>query len=106
MLRDGVDVRRDSSERGTTDTAIDTVTAFHLATAGGADVLGAPLGRFAVGNQFDAIVVDTAGAVGSALRRWPEVDTEDRLFEKIVRLARPIDITSVWVAGSRVGLPG
>jgi hypothetical protein len=41
MLRDGVDVRRDSSERGTTDTAIDTVTAFHLATAGGADVLGA-----------------------------------------------------------------
>ncbi|MFZ4812491.1 MAG: amidohydrolase family protein, partial [Ilumatobacteraceae bacterium] len=106
MLRDGVDVRRDSSERGTTDTAIDTVTAFHLATAGGADVLGAPLGRFAVGSQFDAIVVDTAGAVGSALRRWPEVDTEDRLFEKIVRLARPVDITSVWVAGSRVGLPG
>jgi len=76
---------------------IDVVTAFHLGTVGGADVLGAPVGLMEVGRQFDAIVVETDGPV---LRGW--IDDEARLFEKIVRLARPSDIAAVWVAGTQV----
>jgi guanine deaminase len=75
---------------------IDAVTAFHLGTVGGADVLGAPVGLLAVGRQFDAIVVDVDGPV---LRSWDGIDDEARVFEKIVRLARPTDISQVWVAG-------
>ena len=71
------------------------------ATAGGADVLGIPVGRIRPGCQFDAIVVDTASTT-SGLRGWVGVDNDERLFEKIVRLAGPGDITSVWVGGSQV----
>ncbi len=78
---------------------IDAVTAFHLGTVGGAGVLGLPVGVLAPGFQFDAIVVDTAG---SALRAWDGIDDHARVFEKIVRLARPVDVVDVWVAGTRV----
>ena len=101
MLEDGVDPGRAAVERGVLDSRIDTVTAFHVATAGGAELLGVPAGVFEVGRKFDAFVVDV-DTPGSALRRWDEVDTEERLFEKIVRLAGPGDITNVWVDGRRV----
>jgi guanine deaminase len=116
MLHDGVDARFESRERGAADARvdprIDIVTAFHLGTAGGADVLGIPVGRFAVGQEFDAMVVDTgAGSTHvsswSGLRAWPMNDLRDdhdRLFEKIVRLAGPSDITRVWVAGRQVSV--
>jgi guanine deaminase len=102
MLEDGVDARRTTAERGVPDARLDLVTAFHLATAGGADVLGLPVGRLQVGCQFDALVVDTAGTSGGRVRRWAEVDDEARLFEKIVRLAGPSEIARVWVAGREV----
>ena len=98
MLEDGVDPRRPANERGTPGARIDAVTAFHLATAGGGDVLGIPVGRFQVGQQFDAFVVETAGSP-TGMRRWDGIDTEDRLFEKIVHLAGPADIRTVWVSG-------
>lgn len=101
MLEDGVDARLAAAERGTPGARIDTVTAFHLATAGGADVLGIPVGRLQVGQQFDAFVVDTS-ASPSGLRRWDGIDNEERLFEKIVRLAGPADIRTVWVSGRTV----
>ena len=102
MLEDGVDARVPPSSRGVPGARLDLVTAFHLATAGGADVLGLPVGRFQVGCQFDAFVVDTSGAAGSRVRQWGEVDDEARLFEKIVRLAGPSEIARVWVAGREV----
>lgn len=101
MLEDGVDPRRSAGERGVPDSRIDTVTAFHVATAGGAELLGIPVGSFEVGRKFDAFIVD-ADTPGSALRRWDEVDSEERLFEKIVRVAGSNDITHVWVDGRRV----
>ncbi len=100
MLEDGVDRDRPPKGRGVPDSRIDVVAAFHLATAGGANVLALPIGRFAPGNQFDAFVVDV-DAAASGLRRW-DVDTEDRLFEKVVRLAGPDAITQVWVDGREV----
>lgn len=101
MLEDGVDPRRSAEERGVPESRIDTVTAFHVATAGGAELLGIPVGSFEVGRKFDAFSVDLE-TPDSALRRWDEVDSEERLFEKIVRVAGSNDITSVWVDGRRV----
>ena len=101
MLEDGVDPRRVAGDRGVPESRIDTVAAFHVATAGGAELLGISAGVFEVGRKFDAFVVDV-DTPGSALRRWDEVDTEDRLFEKIVRVASANEITHVWVDGRRV----
>lgn len=102
MLEDGVDPELAATDRGVSDSRINTVTAFHLATVGGANLLGIPCGLLEPGRQFDAFVVDV-GRQQSSLRIWDEVDDDARIFEKIVRLASPSDITSVWVAGHPVG---
>jgi len=102
VRRDGVDGRRPSGTRGTGDRPLDVVSAFWLATAGGADAVGLPVGLLAPGRRFDAIVVDTAAADGN-VRRWPGIDDEPALvFEKLVRLAGPADEATVWVDGRRV----
>lgn len=102
LLTDGVDPNLSAGQRGVPDSAIDTVEAFWLATAGGAEVLGAPVGLLAPGRRFDAFVVDTTSRRGS-LRVFDGLDTPERAFEKVVRLAGPPDITSVWVDGRLVG---
>ena len=101
VAADGVDVRQPATLRGVPGSAIDTVTAFWLATLSGATVLGAPVGLLEVGRRFDAFLVDTTGGDtgASALHVWPEVDDHARTFEKIVRLAGPSDIRCVWVDG-------
>jgi guanine deaminase len=101
LLADGVDRTKPPSERGVPGSAIDTTFAFWLATLGGANVLGAPVGLLEPGRRFDAVLVDTASRRG-AMRVWPEIDTPERTFEKLVRLASPADIVGVWVEGRRV----
>ncbi|MGF1668307.1 MAG: amidohydrolase family protein [Acidimicrobiia bacterium] len=101
MLDSGVDPARPADERGSAGSRIDTLTAFHLATVGGARLTGQPIGLLEEGRQFDAFVVDTAAA-DSALHFWPDLDDHVRMFEKVVRLASASDITGVWVAGRRV----
>jgi guanine deaminase len=98
----GVDARIPAGRRGDPGAAIDIVTAFWMATAGGAELLGLPVGVLAVGRAFDAIAVDTA-TPGSPLRWWPELDVEPvRRFEKLVRLVGPEHLRHVWVAGRLV----
>ncbi len=101
MLEDGVAAEYVASDRGVPGSRIDTVAAFHLATKGGADLLGIPCRLLATEHQFDAFVVDI-GRQQSSLRIWIELDDDARVFEKIVRLASPTDITSVWVSGQQV----
>jgi guanine deaminase len=101
MLESGVVPRQPAGERGTAASRIDTVTAFHLATVGGARLTGQPTGLLEPGRPFDAFVVDT-DAVDTPLRFWPDIDDHARMFEKVVRLASASDITGVWVAGRRV----
>ena len=101
MLDDGVDARIDATRRGVRGSRVDVAAALHLATAGGANVLGADVGVIAPGGWFDAIVVQL-GRPGSPLRRWDDLDDEVRIAEKIVRLATPADIAQVWVAGHLV----
>ena len=101
MLEDGVDVALVPGDRGVANSRVDVVAAFHAATLGGANMLGVPVGLIEPGRSFDAIVVN-ADSGESGLHYWDGIDDEARLFEKIVRLAGPSDITSVWVAGRRV----
>ncbi len=100
-LEDGVDPATATGARGNADSRLTIVEAFHLATMGGADLLGEPVGLLAPGRSFDALAVQTNRA-GSPLRCWDEIDDDARRFEKIVRLGTPNDITNVWVAGRRV----
>lgn len=86
---------------------IDIVTAFWMATMGGATMLDLPVGLLTEGRRFDAVAIDLgstgagspfedSGGANPTDNRWP------RLFEQIVRRTRPTDITSVWVDGRRV----
>ncbi|HEX5826907.1 MAG TPA: amidohydrolase family protein [Candidatus Limnocylindrales bacterium] len=101
IRNDGTDERRPAADRGDAGASIDTTYAFWLATLGGAEVLGAPVGLLAPGRRFDAVLVDTASRRGS-LRTWPGLDSRERVFEKVVRLASPPDIVRVWVDGREV----
>ena len=100
-LEDGVDASLRAEERGVADSRVDIVAAFHVATKGGADLLGINAGVITPGHVLDAFVVDCEART-SGLDFWEGIDNDERLFEKIVRLAGPADITTVWVSGRRV----
>jgi len=100
-LTDGVDGTKTVSERGVPGSAIDTTYAFWLATRGGASVLGIPVGLIAPGYRFDVVLVDTLSR-RSSMRVFPDLDSPQRTFEKVVRSASPADIVGVWVDGRRV----
>jgi guanine deaminase len=102
MLEDGVDPALPPERRGRKASRIDWRTAFFLATAGGGDVLDLPVGRFAPGQSFDAIVVDTQ-ADGGTIRIFDEIDTPEDILAKILHSASPRNITGVCLAGRSIG---
>ena len=101
LRRDGVHARQPAAARGEVGAAIDTTTAFWLATAGGADAIGLPVGLLELGRRFDAVAIDLDHEHG-VIRRLPDLDDDARLFEKVVRLAQTSDIRQVWVDGETV----
>ena len=101
VLDAGVDAQLPRYARGVRGTAITIVEAFHMATAGGAALLGVPCGLIEVGRQFDAVAVDLE-TPRSPLRVWGPVDDHESVFEKVVRLTGLAEISDVWVAGRRV----
>lgn len=96
-LENGVDQDTDAAERGVVDSRIDSITAFYLATLGGADVLGAPVGLLEVGRRFDAVAVSLDNISFDA-----EGDSAIQSFEKLIRLGGRADISTVWVDGQKV----
>jgi guanine deaminase len=100
-LEDGVDPGLPPERRGSADSRLSIVEAFYLATLGGADLLGSQVGLLEVGRNFDALAVGI-NQPGSPLQAWAEVDDDARIFEKIVRLATPAEISDVWCRGRRV----
>lgn len=100
MLEDGVDPDRPASERGRPGSRIDWRTAFHLATAGGAQALDVPVGLFAPGRRFDALVIDPERPEGTIRLLDDDVDGE-ALLARIVHTASIPNIAAVYVDGLR-----
>jgi len=65
-------------------------------------VLDIPVGRFAPGNKFDAIVVDTQADAGT-VRIVEEIDTLEDVLSKILHTACRRNIATVFVAGRAIG---
>lgn len=101
LLESGVDPSVDAAVRGRPGSRIDTTTAFWLATVGGAEVLGLPVGLLAPGRRFDAVELDVSSP-SSSVTAWPELDDDARRFERLVRLSSRADVASVWVDGRKV----
>ena len=97
MLEEGVDASLPAGSRGVESSRVDFRTAFWLASMGGAQALGLPVGCFAPGRQFDAMLVrlpeDHLLDIGSK---------SDDLLQKIIMLATPEHIQQTWVAGKSV----
>jgi guanine deaminase len=100
LLEDGVDAAIPPDRRGRPGSRIDFGTALYLATAGGADVLDLPVGRFAPGCHFDALLIDPA-APGGTIRIYDDLDTIEDIVQKIVFTASRPNIAGVWVGGRR-----
>lgn len=85
---------------------IDAITAFWMATLGGADLLGLDVGLLAPGRWFDAIAVSwdklSANSDVGPSDGDDALTADYRRFEKLVHNACRDDIASVWVAGRRV----
>jgi guanine deaminase len=101
MLEEGVDPALPPERRGRRESRVDWKTAFHLATAGGADVLDIPVGTFRPGMKFDAIAIDTALPDGTMRRLDGDEDREVTL-QRILYTASKRNIADVWVGGRRV----
>jgi guanine deaminase len=100
LLEDGVDPGLPPERRGRAHSAIDLVTAFHLATAGGADVLDLPVGRLQPGYRFDLVQIDTTARTGGI--RLFDTTGPEAIFEKIVHGTTRANIAAVWVDGHQV----
>lgn len=101
MLEDGVDPNKPPGQRGRPQSRINWQDAFHLATAGGADVLDLPSGRFTVGQNFDAIVIDTASPEGTV--RLIEADlAPEEILARIIYTASKPNIARTIVAGETI----
>lgn len=100
MLETGTDPDLPANERSVHgDFRIDFRTAFHLATAGGGAALGLPVGQFAPGYHFDAVLIDPQASLGS-IRLWPELHQGDEILQKIIYTASRPNIARVWVGGT------
>jgi guanine deaminase len=75
--------------------------AFWIATAGGGITLDLPIGVFAPGYLFDAIVIDATVADGNIIL-WDDIDSPEDVFQKIVYNAARNNIRKVWVHGRKV----
>ncbi|KKB78227.1 chlorohydrolase [Devosia soli] len=100
MLEEGVDPALPKDRRGRPNSAVDLVTAFHLATAGGADVLDLPVGRLEKGCRFDVVLIDASARAGGI--RLFETVAPEAIFEKIIHGATRANISSVFVDGYEV----
>ncbi|MFU0504436.1 guanine deaminase [Pseudaminobacter sp. NGMCC 1.201702] len=97
----GVDPSLAAADRGVANSAISVAEAFWLATAGGGEALGSPVGKFVPGYKFDALLIDL-DVPASNVRRWPALDSLEDVFQKIVLNATRSNIVRTWVNGELV----
>ena len=101
VLEEGTDSEKNNKIRGVEGSRIDFREAFHLATAGGADALDLPVGRFETGYMFDAILLSTTSGK-SPISIFGDLDTLEDQLQKIIYTATRANIVSTWVSGKRV----
>jgi guanine deaminase len=99
-LENGVNPALARQERRSPGARITAEEAFWLATAGGGIALDLPVGQFASGYQFDAMVLDHALS-GSNLAVSPGDDAGE-ILQKIVYNGCRRNVTEVWVGGRLV----
>jgi len=111
MLTDGVDP---AGAEGRSPARIDASTAMWMATLGGADLLGLPVGLIEVGRRFDAIEVrydpasgvrDTDGGTmndGHAANDNHAANDDHAARLRLERLMRSAEVCRVWVDGIAV----
>ncbi|KAK3386878.1 hypothetical protein B0H63DRAFT_141783 [Podospora didyma] len=75
--------------------------AFYLSTLGGAEVccLEAKIGNFAVGKEFDALIIGTEGADQGIMTMVEEQDSLKTVFEKFIMTGDDRNIVNVYVQG-------
>lgn len=97
FARDFLDARGGSS-------AVTMEEAFHMATIGGARVVGFgdEVGDFQVGKQFDGLLVDVTAASGGITAPLEEVDTLRTMLEKFIMTGDDRNIAQVYVRGRLV----
>jgi guanine deaminase len=106
LLETGVDPKLGPADRaGQTDGRIDFRDAFYLATTGGGIALDLPVGHFAPGYQFDALMIDTTAERGT-IRLWDDLDHGENILQKIIYTASKPNIAKVWIGGRQVSRPG
>lgn len=102
LLESGVDPNLAPAERSRQSGVwVDFRDAFYLATTGGAIALDLPVGQFAPGYQFDAMVIDTT-APGGTIRLWDDLDQGENILQKIIYTASKANIAKVWIGGRDV----
>ncbi|MBT1164206.1 guanine deaminase [Bifidobacterium felsineum] len=101
MLETGVNRDMAAGERGMKNSALTLNNAFYLATAGGGESLGLPIGRLEAGYAWDAQVVDTTFP-SARLPIFESNEPASDIFQKILNLAVPENIRTVWVQGREV----
>ena len=101
LLETGVDAQRPADERGLGDARISLVEALWLATAGGGQSLGLPVGTFEPGQAFDLQVVDVKRR-DSDLTGFGVFDAPADRLARILYLATPDNIRKVYVQGRLV----
>lgn len=101
MLEDGVNPALPAQERGVPNSRITVDEAFYLATAGGGEGLSLPIGRIQPSYAWDIQIIDTT-LPSAKLPIFDENEDLHGIFEKIMYLSRPENITEVWVQGEKV----
>lgn len=77
---------------------------FYMATVGGAQVVGwgDEIGRFDVGKQFDAVVVDMREETGGVNTPLIDSDSTRTIFDKFIMTGDDRNISQVFVKGRKV----
>ena len=101
LLETGVDAQRPPQERGLGEARISLVEALWLATTGGAQALGLPVGCFEPGRAFDLQVVDVKRR-DSDLTGFGVFDAPGDKLARILYLSTPDNIRQVYVQGHLV----
>ncbi|EGL8659855.1 guanine deaminase, partial [Escherichia coli] len=100
-LNDGVDPQCAPEKRGCPGSAITFKEAFWLATGGGGEVLGLPVGQLREGFLFDALVIDT-NCTGSDLLVREQEDASDDILQKLIYNTQRSNICEIWVDGKKL----